>query len=105
MTHWLLGTWRLMRADSALDFAPGVRMEFRPDGELCYHVDVGGRDQVITLRYRLEGDTLHTENPSTPHSMSVRFALGVGDVLILDFAGPRAWLVREDEPAIRRRAP
>jgi hypothetical protein len=98
---WLLGTWRLMRADAALDFAPGVRMEFLADGDLRYHVDVGGRDQVIALRYRLEGDTLHTENPAAPHSMSVRFARGVGEVLILDFAGPRAWLVREDEPAIR----
>lgn len=96
MQDWLLGTWRLMRADAALDFAPGVRMEFREDGDLHYHVDVGGRDQVIALRYRVEGDTLHTDNPSAPHSMSVRIEHGVGDVLMLDFAGALAWLVRED---------
>ncbi len=96
MHDWLLGTWRLMRADSALDFAPGVRMEFKPDGELRYHVDAGGSDQVIQLRYRVEGDTLFTDNPTAPHSMSVRISHGAGDVLKLDFAGTLAWLVRED---------
>jgi hypothetical protein len=101
MQDWLLGTWRLMRADAALDFAPGVRMEFMHDGMLRYHIDVGGSDQVIELRYRVEGDTLFTDNPSAPHSMSVRFSHGVGDVLMLDFAGALAWLVREDGAALR----
>lgn len=94
-TDWLLGTWRLMRADPALDFAPGVRMEFLPDGQLRYHVDVGGKDQIITLVYRVEGDVLHTDNPSAPHSMSVHITHGQGDILLLDFAGPKAMLVRE----------
>ena len=93
---WLLGTWRLMRADPSLDFAPGVRMEFREAGELLYHIDVGGRDQCIALRYRVEGATLFTDNPQAAHSMSVGISLGAGDVLRLDFAGALAWLVRED---------
>jgi hypothetical protein len=92
---WLLGTWRLMRADAALDFAPGVRMEFLQNGHLNYHVDVGGRDQIISLRYRVEGDWLHTDNPAAPHTTSVKLAHGEGDVLLLDFAGPQAVLVRE----------
>jgi hypothetical protein len=104
VTTWLLGTWRLLRADAGLDFAPGVRMEFREEGRLRYHVDVGGRDQVIELRYRVEGDLLHTENPAAPHTMSVRLSEGVGGVLMLDFAGPRAWLVREDDDVLRRPA-
>jgi hypothetical protein len=85
-----------MRADPSLDFAPGVRMEFRPDGQLHYHIDVGGRDQVIGLRYRVDGDMLHTDNPAAPHSMSVRILHGQGDILHLDFAGAHALLVRED---------
>lgn len=92
---WLLGTWRLLRADPSLDFAPGVRMEFLDGGQLLYHVDVAGTDQSIALRYRLEGDWLHTENPVAPHAMSVRVTHGDGDVLLLDFAGPQAVLVRE----------
>lgn len=92
---WLLGTWRLLRADPQLDFAPGVRMEFLDDGRLHYHIDVGGNDQVVALIYRTEGDVLHTDNPASPHSMSVRFTHGVGDVLLLDFGGAQATLVRE----------
>ena len=79
MEDWLLGIWRLMRADPSLDFAPGVRMEFLPQGQLRYHVDVGGRDQVIALRYRRDGDLLHTDNPAAPHSVTVRIVHGEGD--------------------------
>ena len=84
-----------MRADASLDFAPGVRMEFLIDGVLRYHVDVGGQDQTVDLVYRVEGDVLHTDNPAAPHSMSVRLEHGVGDVLLLDFGGAQAMLVRE----------
>lgn len=94
---WLLGTWRLYRADAALDFAPGVRMEFAADGELRYHIDVGGTDQVVDMRYRVEDDTLHTENVVAPHTMSVKFAREGEDVLALDFGGAFAWLLREYE--------
>ena len=100
--QWLLGIWRLMRADPSLDFAPGVRMEFMEEGQLHYHIDVGGRDQVVALVYRVEGDLLHTDNPASPHSMSVRIVHGVGDVMILDFAGAQAMLVREaPQPRVR----
>jgi len=100
-TDWLLGIWRLMRADASLDFAPGVRMEFVMDGVLRYHVDVGGQDQIVDLVYRVEADVLYTENPAAPHSMSVRIEHGVGDVLLLDFGGAHALLVREVEPSVR----
>ncbi|MEP6763092.1 MAG: hypothetical protein ABJB66_02215 [Gemmatimonadaceae bacterium] len=92
---WLLGTWRLSRADPALDFAPGVRMEFATDSELRYHVDVGGKDQILDLIYHVENDTLHTENLITSHTMSVTFVRESGDVLVLDFGGVFAWLLRE----------
>lgn len=84
-----------MRADALLDFAPGVRMEFLADGQLHYHVDVGGTDQVVDLLYRVVGDVLHTDNPAAPHTMSVRIEHGAGDVLLLDFGGAHAMLVRE----------
>ena len=104
-TNWLLGIWRLMRADASLDFAPGVRMEFLIDGVLRYHVDVGGQDQSIDLIYRVEsdvdGDVLCTDNPVEPHCMSVRIQHGEGDVLLLDFGGAQAMLVREVEHPVR----
>ena len=93
--EWLFGMWRLLRAEAELDFAPGVRMEFLPGGRLRYHIDVGGRDQVIALVYAVDGDMLRTDNPAAPHATSTRFALGAGDVLVFDFSGARAWFVRE----------
>jgi hypothetical protein len=94
-SQWWLGIWRLTHADASLDFAPGVRMEFLPEGTLHYHVDVGGRDQVIALCYRVEGEWLHTENPAAPHRTSVAMRRGEGDVLCLDFGGAQALLLRE----------
>jgi hypothetical protein len=91
----LLGRWRLLRADSTLGFAAGVRMEFLPDGQLRYTIPVDGREMVVELIYRVEGDILRTDNPVAPHATATRFEFGPGDVLILDFAGARAWFVRE----------
>lgn len=92
---WLLGRWRLMRSDPSLDFGPGVRMEFRPGGHLRYTLSVDGRELVVPLVYRTTGDLLETDNPAASHVMSTRFALGAGDMLILDFAGAQAIFIRE----------
>ena len=91
----LLGRWRLLRADAALDFAPGVSMEFLVGGRLLYRFDVGPRREVMHLVYRVEDDILHTDHPGTTHEVTTRFAFGAGEVLIFDFAGQRAWFIRE----------
>ena len=92
---WLLGRWRLLRAESALDFAPGVRMEFREGGRLDYTIVVEGHEHVVRLIYQVDGDLMRTDNPSHPHATSTRFSLGEGGVLVFDFSGPRAWFVKE----------
>lgn len=91
----LLGRWRLLRADAGLDFAPGVRMEFRLGGRLLYSFEVGERRQVIQLIYRVTDDVLHTEYPGAAHDVEARFSFGAGEVLLFDFAGARAWFVKE----------
>ncbi|HEY0972127.1 MAG TPA: hypothetical protein VGE02_14260 [Gemmatimonadales bacterium] len=83
----LIGSWRLLRAHPALDFAPEAGMEFRGHGELLYSFAVGERRQVVELRYQISGDILSTSNPATPHAMTVRFRIGAGDVLVFDFGG------------------
>jgi len=92
---WLLGRWRLLRADAALDFAPGVSMEFGSAGRLRYSLVVEGRTHEIALLYRVEGNVLRTDNPAAPHATATHFELGAGGVLIFDFAGARAWFIRE----------
>lgn len=91
----LIGRWRLVRADPSLDFAPNVRMEFLDGGRLRYAFDAGGNEQSLMLIYRVEGDTLYTDNPSAPHSRETKFSFGPGDVLTLDFAGSLAFFLRE----------
>lgn len=97
---WLLGRWRLLRADAALDFTPGVGMDFGPGGRLRYTIPVEGRGHVVALVYRVEGDVLRTDNPSAPHATATRFWRGAGDVLVFDFAGAHAWFVRETTGAV-----
>ena len=92
---WLLGRWRLLRAEPGLDFAPGVRMEFKLGGRLVYTIVVEGHEHVVKLIYQVEGDTLRTDNPENPHVATSRISLGEGGVLVFDFSGARAWFVRE----------
>jgi hypothetical protein len=92
---WLLGRWRLLRAEAALDFAPGVSMEFLPGGRLLYGMVVEGHAHVVKLVYAVEGDVLRTDNPAAPHATATQFALGEGGVLVFDFSGARAWFVKE----------
>lgn len=91
----ILGSWRLLRAHHTLDFAPEVGMEFLDGGRLHYSFAVGGRRQVVELVYRLNGDELHTDNPAASHETVVRWRIGAGDVLVLDFAGAEACFVRD----------
>ena len=91
----LLGRWRLLRADPTLDFAPEAGMEFRRGGELIYSFAVGDGRVELGLLYVVSGDQLRTDNPAAPHATAVRFRIGVGDVLVLDFAGAEACFVRD----------
>ena len=92
---WLLGRWRLVHAAASIGFTPGTRMDFRAGGELRYSIPLEGREQVISLVYRVEGDILRTENPLAPHATAPPVRQGPGDTLVLDFADSPAVLVRE----------
>jgi hypothetical protein len=97
----LLGSWRLLRAEGSLDFAPDARLEFQAGGRLRYSFTAGGHETSMMLVYRIDGDLLLSDNPAAPHARSTRFAFGAGDVLVLDFAEARAWFVRELQPRPR----
>jgi hypothetical protein len=94
-TDRLLGAWRLLRATRELEFLPGLRTDFRPDGRLNYSFDLGERREVIEMRYRVEGATLRTEVPGTTHAATAVFEFGPGNVLIFHFGDASAWLIRE----------
>ena len=93
---WLLGRWRLLRAESALDFAPGVCMDFRRGGRLLYSFSVEGHAQTVPLIYQVEGDVLRTDNPAGAERVVRLDRVRGGGVLVLDFSGARAWFVKEE---------
>jgi hypothetical protein len=95
LTARLLGRWRLLRADAALEFAPDVCMEFQEGGRLRYEFSVGSHRESVALLYRVEHDMIRTDNPAAPHTTSTRFRFGAGEVLVFDFAGACAWFIRE----------
>ena len=92
---WLLGTWRLLRAEAPLDFQPGTRMDFRPHGELRYLIPFEGREHLVAMIYRVQGDVLRTDMVEASHATETHFRLGAGGVLVFDFSGARAWFVRD----------
>lgn len=103
LTERLLGRWRLLRADRGLEFSPGVVLDFRTGHQLVYSFEVGPRRQSLPLRWRAEGNELHTESATSSHEATAHISFGAGDALVVDFGGRRAWFVRELGADRRRR--
>jgi len=72
-------------------------MEFGAGGRLLYEFSAGGKRHQVKMLYRVDsdGETLCTDNPAAHHELSTHFHFGAGEVLVFDFAGARAWFVRE----------
>ncbi len=93
--QWLLGNWRLQRAEKAVSIMPGTRMHFMADGTLRYIIALEGREHLFELTFTVEDKLLRTENPDGGQQQAVRFACTDAGLLELDFAGARAWFARE----------
>ena len=50
---------------------------------------------MVSLVPQVRADVLHTEYPGAAHDVEARFSFGAGEVLLFDFAGARAWFVKE----------
>lgn len=94
-TAWLLGAWQLLRCDAALDFTPGTRMHFHGDATLDYRIPTDGGVLQAQLRWHLDGGVLHTDLVDGSNPVQVGVVRGQAEVLEFDFAGARAWFVRE----------
>lgn len=63
----LIGTWRTDPTDAwSLRHYGEVTLRFDAQGGLVYTVHQPGKDQIILLTYRVEGDCLVTDQPSSP---------------------------------------
>lgn len=80
----LLGCWHLISHDET---DADVDMEFVSDGRLTYAIDGGDRWQVMRLTFRVEGNTIVSDQPSAPREERTRFRFGTDGSLILEQNG------------------
>lgn len=91
----LVGSWVVDPDDDAARAHFGdVVMRFDGDGSLTYVIRGDGRDEVMLLRYRVEGDELVTNQPSAPREDRTRFAFAPDGRLVLFHEGFSAHYVR-----------
>jgi hypothetical protein len=84
----LVGSWILDDTDQrALADLGDVELEFGEDGGLIYTVHAEGKDQIIKLRYQIDGSTIVTDQPSAPRVERTAFSLSEHGVLTLAFGG------------------
>lgn len=83
----LIGTWVLDETDESARADLGdVLLEFDEDGNLTYVVRGEKTDQIIKLRYQIDGDTIVTDQPSAPQTERTAFSLADKE-LTLAFGG------------------
>ncbi len=90
----LLGLWRLQHCELPLEIQPGTQMEFAEGDALHYLIPTAEGMLRLTLRWRLEGSTLHTSHEDGSNPVAVTVERDDVDVLTVDFGGARAWFAR-----------
>jgi hypothetical protein len=82
--HELLGCWH------GESFGETAEADFRADGRLFYSVLSDQRWQIMKLIYKVDGDMLITDQPSSPRKETTRFTIESNGDLVLEFNGQRS---------------
>ena len=72
-----------------------VTQIFKPDGQLTYIAHSAAKDEVMLLTYRVEGDQIVTDQPSSPSEYRTKFRFEPGGALVLDDSGQQFRFVRK----------
>ena len=84
----LVGAWIVDETDArALADLGNVLLEFGEGDGLVYTIRGQDKDQIILLRYQVEGSTIVTDQPSAPGIERTQFSFAEDDVLALAFGG------------------
>jgi hypothetical protein len=95
----LVGTWIVDNADArALTDLGDVLLEFEENGTLTYVVRGLDSDQIIKLRYQVDGNTIITDQPSVPQVERTVFSFSGDRALTLAFGGVPYRFRRWDPP-------
>lgn len=85
----LLGTW-----SSAPGSSEDTTLEFKEDGRLDYTIHGTEKDQKIFLTYRVENNTLVTDQPSHPREERTPFVFTEDGKLVLIYGDQRSLYIR-----------
>src|SRR6187431_595029 len=96
-TNALIGCWHLRSADARLGLDEVVEMDFMPNGDLLYCIEAVSKWQVMRLSFRVEGDTIVTDQPSHPGEERTGFAFDTTGALVLDYGGLKAHFVKGEK--------
>jgi hypothetical protein len=91
----LIGKWKSDLDDPSTKENYGqVTQTFHEDGRLVYIIHSPGKDEVMRLVYRVDGDELVTDQPSAPAEHRTKFSFDDRGRLILEDEGERSRYVR-----------
>lgn len=83
----LLGCWVLNGSPNGIDAGERVEMKLEPSRRMIYGVLENGRWQLMILSYRVEGNLIISNQPSTPGEERTEFSFSGPDTLNLEQPG------------------
>jgi len=83
----VLSCWELRESEPPVDFGDRVQMQFDLDSGLAYGALEHGKWQVMLMSFRIEGETLVTDQPTSPREESTLFEVRSDGMLQLEFGG------------------
>jgi hypothetical protein len=91
----LIGKWESDPDDARTQANYGrVTQTFHPDGRLTYVIHSSDKDEVIRLTYRVDGNELVTDQPSSPAEHRTKFVFDERGRLVLYDEGEPSRFVR-----------
>lgn len=82
----LLGIWISDPEGVSLDQFQRIQLEFTEDGQLFYTLVEDEGDKIMLLTYRIEGDSIITDQPSHPREERTKFSFTPDGKLILIYS-------------------
>lgn len=91
----LLGIWESDPCDvSPIQQYGQVRLHFFATGDLTYTICGDNVDQIINLTYIVDGNTITTQQPSSPREEQTKYVIEADGRLALEHDGIVSWYVR-----------
>ena len=79
----LLGIWISDPEGIPVDQFQRIQLEFTEDGQLIYTLVKDDSDDIMFLTYRIEGDTIISDQPSHPREEKTKFSFTPEGKLVL----------------------